>query len=161
MGKINKITEALKFLFIFKKPFFEKLDFIDVIIDNRPFFLVAWELRSGYKINIKEPSKTVKKTSSAVILKLHPSMEIITLTACNLWRKRSIDITLHHTEVDSATAAAFIQQLDPIQTLSAKERNIAVKNTSLTSIKNIIHIKFTVIHFPSTLHFKNESLKYP
>ncbi len=110
----------LKNLFDFNKPKFLKLDYIDIVVENKILFLVSWKSKSHNKIKIPRFRRTYHNHETAVILKLPPHTDELTITLHSLWRKRRYKILLKKIKLDKETSLHLITQFRPVEMLRLK-----------------------------------------
>jgi hypothetical protein len=128
MQFFQKFLSGLRYFFYFQRPVFGQLDFIDIVIDSKPVFLIAWELVNGYRLKIVEP-KTVFKKSGAAIIKLPDNALFVDIVACNFWRRRRIRIPLIYVKLDENTISYLVQQFQPVSSVQLRLGTCVVKNT--------------------------------
>ena len=82
---IKNIINIIFNLFDFKKPAFAYLNYIDLVINNKAYFLLTWRLENAFKLEIKNLKfVTLKKGGSAYIL-IPNEIEFIELFISNVW----------------------------------------------------------------------------
>lgn len=160
MQIIQPIASFLVSIFQFRKPIFSELDFIDLIIDNKPLLLIVWKIKWATKVKII-PLNEKFKNAGSFILKIPTDIEFIQIVAINLWRKNIREIQLKHTQLDDATSAFLIKQFQPLTTLEVKKSIITLRHIKSEGKKSIIHIKPFKVYPTVKLRIETEKFKYP
>jgi hypothetical protein len=120
MAFFKKLWQRLRFVFVFRCPAFTELNCIDIVIDNKPLFLLTWQLRRGYYVKLRPTGRRFQFSTGAAVIKLPPSADAVTIIAGNLWRKRKEKVLLSHYQLNDAAAAEIIQRLRPFDTMETK-----------------------------------------
>jgi hypothetical protein len=154
------ISSAIKFFFQFKKPSFIVLDFVDLIIDDHPIFLIVWKIKHGYKLTIK-PIKGNYSQSGSLVLKIPKNIYSIELIASNFWRSNKKPIEFKHFKFDKETASYLIQKFQPISTIEIKRTIVLIKNKEPIVKSVAIFVKPTKIYLKKTFKLIREQINYP
>ena len=91
---ITNIIRIIFNLFNFARPRFAELQYTDVVIRNKAYFLVSWRIERGYKLAIKSLRYRSFKRSGSAYIAVPDNVEILELVISNLWRASSQSITL-------------------------------------------------------------------
>jgi hypothetical protein len=161
MQRLQAILSAFRYFFLFRRPYFSQLDFIDLIIDNKAIFLIAWQIKRGHKIQIKPISKSHRRKEGALLLQIPSEIHSVEIIASNIWRKTRKTIYLKHTHFDDVSSSSLIKQFKPVTTTYIKQKTVSVRN-KLSRVKRIIPcIKSIKIRPVTTIKLKTEKFKYP
>ena len=90
-------------LFYFYKPVFLSLEYVDLVIDKKAFFLISWSIQNAYVIHIPELKfQSFKKQGSAYI-GVPQLVDEINIKISNSWYTRLVPIKLIRTEMSDQT----------------------------------------------------------
>lgn len=151
---LNKQLALLRYLFNFRKPVFTELDFVDLVIDDKPLFLIAWKSENAYLLNIKSFAKYYKGEGSAIIL-ISSSTNELTIKLKNIWRSTTLKIDVLHIQIDQRTASFLLDNIKqvklngevvwktPLSTLYVyiKELRISERVTGVKNLQAVIKDK--------------------
>lgn len=144
---INKLLATCCNLFNFKRPQFTQLDFIDLVIDDKPIFLLTWQSSNAHSLIIQSICK-YRLSQGSIIVQIPASLDHLTLRLKNTWRSTRLDVTILHTRLDQKTASMLLKQIRRVKSngeliwetpLSA----LVFHNTQLTIPKTITGTKRT------------------
>jgi hypothetical protein len=150
----------IQMLWNLRKPRFKNLDFVDLIIDEKPLFLLAWELSNGNGIRIINPSGLYRNPEGSIVITIPKDLDTITVTAFNYWRKNSVTVRLKHTQLDTETAASLIQNLRVFNTVKIKQSPLHVNIAQPGLRQTIIHLNTSGISIRNINAIKTLKLNY-
>src|SRR5690349_4990238 len=101
-------------LFHLRKPTISRLDYLDIVIQDKMLFLISWQFPRKYRLKISKHHKTYFSASGSVVVKLPPYTKSIHLTVSSVWRKTKITVPLKKVALDPQTAKWLIQQFNPM-----------------------------------------------
>jgi hypothetical protein len=110
----------IKKLLDFSKPRFLKLDYIDIIIEEKTLFLVAWKSKRHHKVKIYPVNKIYYDHETAVVLKIPADTSEVTIILYSFWRKRKYRVFLKKVKLDKETAQHLITKFKPVEMLKLK-----------------------------------------
>jgi hypothetical protein len=110
----------IRWLFSFRKPRFIECEFVDILIEEKPLFLIVWKLDGGYKICLKGTGIKLREKSGAKIIMLGNMPGSIRLTAHSFWRSTTVIISLKYIKLDDKSAAALLRELQNPTSLEVK-----------------------------------------
>lgn len=148
-------------LILFRKPKFAELDFVDLIIEDKPLFLIAWKIKNGYSIKLNPLHKTVRKVEGSFISELPPNTNSIELIASNFWRKNKRRIYLKHTKLNDVASQALIQQFKPLSTVEISDLIISTKNCNAIIKQANIQTRPFAITMKYNPNIKSTNINYP
>ena len=113
---IVRIILFLKYFFDFKRIEIQKLDFVDIIVNEKSLLLLSWKTSRRYFISI--PALHMKYTSAfnSIVLKIPDGIDKIKLVISSSWRTRKLIITLKRVELSDKASIYIIKQLIPLKT---------------------------------------------
>ena len=161
MKRLRAITRPLRFLFVFKKPVFIQMDYVDLVVDNRPLFVVCWYATSLYKLKIKPVKRSFFKKQGSFILQIPKETDVVEIIASNFWRRTNLIVPLKHIELDDKTSSLLIQKFKPLKTLEIKRAPLFLAGTKAVHPTFHIQPKQFQIHTRKTISVKIQNLKYP
>jgi hypothetical protein len=161
MHQLSVIFSAFRYFFLFKEPCFEHLDFIDLVIDDKPIFMVAWQLKWASTVRIRPVTKSYRKKEGSVLLHVPHNIQSVEIIASNFWRKKRKTVYFKHTRLDDAAARFLIKHFKPLTTVPAKRKVISLRDKLSSVKKAIIHVKVLSIHSKKTISLKSQKFKYP
>lgn len=94
---------------------FTELDFIDLIIDDKPIFLISWKTENAHRLKIKSIKKSNYGPNGSVILRLPRKLDQLIIIVSNIWRKQVLHVQLMHTELDTTTASFLLKEIKHVQ----------------------------------------------
>jgi hypothetical protein len=148
-------------VFNFRPPRIYNIDILDVVIEQHVLLLVSWEFKRKYCIHIKGIKKTYRSQHGSVVVKLPSTADNVQVTVRNFWRKRRFVTSLAKQKIDGPTAAALIQQLNPML-LPIVDNTIfsVITNPVSVSSGNIkLHHPLIKSAIPTTA-YNHENFKY-
>ncbi len=124
----------IRWLFTFRKPRFIECEFVDILIEEKPLFLIIWKLDGGYKICLKGTGIRFREKSGAKVIMLGNMPGSIRLTAHSFWRSTTVIIPLKYIQLDDKSARALLREL---------------KNPTSLEVKNLVpYLSCIVPHIP-------------
>jgi hypothetical protein len=100
---------------VFCKPIIVRLDFTSLVLEQRPFLVLTWKVKYGFKLRVDQTHITFYgKEGSAVVL-LQSPIDVAVISISNIWRTRKISLALKHTSLDSQTAAFLMKQIREVK----------------------------------------------
>lgn len=97
----------------FRKPATVSIDYIPLLIQQKPVLLLCWSFPHAYSLRLKPLKKTYHQASGAYILRLKEDCDELTLTIKSFWRKTTLKLKL----VPVPATPVMLQML---------ERNLAI-----------------------------------
>jgi hypothetical protein len=143
---LNKLLALLRYLFNFKRPVFTELDFVDLVIDEKPVFLIVWKSENAHLLKIKSFAKYYKEEGSAIILIPSTSNEL-TIKLKSIWRSTTLKVDILHTQIDQRTAAFLLDKIKQV-----KQNGEVIWNTPLSTLH--VYVKELRV-FKRVTGFKN------
>ncbi len=145
----------------FSKPRFLNLDYINIVVEEKMFFLVSWKSKRHHKVKISPPNKTYRNHETAIVLKVSaPTTELI-ITLHSLWRKCRYRVLLNKVKLDKETAQHLIIRFKPVEMLRLKTPAVnsvrTLRDTNLPFI--VIQKRNFKINIPS-LSINSDKLTY-
>lgn len=139
---LKSFPHWLKYLFNFRKPVFESFDCIDIIIEDKPLFLLTWRICNGYLVKLKSLKKSIVDAEGSAVIKLSPRQNKIIIEAKNFWRKTSLEIPLVKYRLDKKTADELITSFKPfnkhyLDNQAELNKQIIFTRKWITTIKKI------------------------
>lgn len=131
MQILKSILTLFRFLLIFNKPYFNGLDFIPVIIDNKPILLLTWHIENAYEIAINPLNARYKQRYGCVLLYLPPDVDSVEIIIQNIWKKTRKKILLKRTFLDEATALYLVKKLSPLTNIAINNKPIVFRSSKL------------------------------
>ena len=97
---IRRIYRFLRLLFHFRAPSLEDLDYIDVVVTQKPLLLISWNSKHPYLIKIPAVKKRYYTHSGSILIKLPTGLESIEIILWSLWRKRTYVLAINSIAID-------------------------------------------------------------
>ena len=161
MQSFREILSSFLFLFVFKKPRFAELGYIDLVIDDKPLLFIFWKLKYGNKLRLKQLKKTIRKKEGSLILKLPESIQAVDILISNTWRTNRKKIKINHTNLDKETAGLIIQQFQPLSNVKVKNTSVTVKRTKVSTPAKTIFLKPLRTSIKKQFRVKAGKFDYP
>lgn len=111
---LNKLFAVTRYFFNFKRPVFTELDFIDLVIDEKPLFLIVWQSKNAHLLKIKS-FKNYRKSEASVIVLIPSSVNHLTIQLKNIWRSIELRVDIHHTQIDEKTASFLFDKIKQVK----------------------------------------------
>lgn len=124
----------LKLLFCFKKPEIINLDYLYVLIKDKPTLFVVWEIKNVWSVKLIPFNRRFYKPQNAIIISIPQEQHKITFKAANFWRKKSISLTLCAVQLNELATAQLIQGFRPLN-------KVSVSTPHISAIRKIESIK--------------------
>jgi hypothetical protein len=175
---LSRLLAVSRYFFNFKKPVFTELDFIDLVVDEKPLFLIVWRSKNAHLLKIKS-FKKYRKSEGSVILLIPSSSNHLTIQLKNIWRSIELRVDIQHTQLDEKTASFLldkIKQVKPngeiiwrtplsmihlqVKQLIILKRIAGVKNTKPVLKQNNFKIKAIHLTIKKQPTLQSEKLKY-
>jgi hypothetical protein len=158
MQRLKAILSVFRYLVLFKKPSLSSLDYIDIIIEEKPVFLISWSAKNAYKVKLKPFNTTYWKKQVSLLLQTPPQLAFVELIVSNLWRDTKIKIELKHTKLDDKTASLLLKHFNPLSyNIQVNRKNVPRFSKKLVLSKKLKSVKTsTVLVKPAKIHLVNK-----
>lgn len=90
----NAVLYSFRTIIHFRKPPIVSIDYIPLLVQQKPVLLLSWNFPHAYSLRLKPMSKTYHQASGAYILRLDENCEEITLIIQSLWRQTKLKFKL-------------------------------------------------------------------
>ena len=111
-----KLTMSfIRNFFNFRKPIVSRLEYIDIVIQDKMLLLLSWEFPRRFWLRVSAPHKRYFSISGSVVLKIPKATTRIHVTVSNWWKKVHYTVELKKLSLDAITAKWLIHQLNPMQ----------------------------------------------
>jgi hypothetical protein len=160
LKRLKNIWYIIKLVFIFRKPRFIEIHHIDLIIEDRPFFLITWHLKNVLKLKILPLKKNYWENACSVIIKLPENTNIVYVKASNIWRSSKLKIILKHTRLNEATSQLLIQKPSQPDPVLIKKVTVLIQNMRANPIPSSITLKRTYIRIKNIFHLIKTKFNY-
>ncbi|TWI78004.1 hypothetical protein IQ13_4248 [Lacibacter cauensis] len=107
-------TSLFTRLFCFKKPRVIQLSYLPMLVKNKPFLFVAWELKHAYTVKFIPLRNRYHAAHNAAVVTIPAHFSQITFKAANYWRKTTIILQLQMVQLDEAATAQLIDGFQPL-----------------------------------------------
>lgn len=145
----------------FRSPIIHRLEYIDIVIDEKVLLLLTWDFEKKYSVSIPSIGKVYCNKSGAVIVKIPSHIHTVLVLVRNGWRKRKIQIQLAKVKLDSVTASMLIQQFQPFVMLQFQIAKPFVSKQIVGMELPAIAYRISNITVMSTnISFKDHNLSY-
>lgn len=144
----RKLLAVVRYFFNFRKPEFTEIDFIDLVIDNKPLFLLVWKSRNAHVLKIKSV-KTYRKSKGSVIILIPSSKNNLVIQLKNIWRSKKVKVDIQHIQLDNKTASLLLNKIKqinfngeivwktPLSAVSTHFKELIVQKR-IAGVKNIV-----------------------
>lgn len=124
----------LTLLFCFKKPKVINLDYLHVLIKDKPTLFVVWEIKNVWSVKLIPLNRRYYKPQNAIIISIPQEQHMITLKAASFWKKKSIRLSLCAVQLNELATAQLIQGFRPLN-------KVSVSTPHISAIRKIESIK--------------------
>jgi hypothetical protein len=104
----RRVYRCIQLLFHFRRPRVEFLDYIDVVVTQKPLLLISWTSKYPYLFEIPIVRKRYYTCSGSVLIKLPTGLETIEIIVRSLWRRRTYILHLKSFAIDSRTFGEYM-----------------------------------------------------
>ncbi|NRF37754.1 hypothetical protein [Pedobacter foliorum] len=140
--------------FVFQKPRFLDLEYVDYVIGSKPFFLISWNIRYAYKVRVKNTKFSSLETHSSAYIAIPVETDVLEVIISNSWRSERQFIKLTRVvisdkiEFNMCLTGDLKKKTEVImpspgtnpKTITVKTLNTSIKNLSGTP--KIINLKY-------------------
>jgi hypothetical protein len=144
----------IKNSFVFQKPRFLDLEYVDYIIGDKPYFLISWNIKYAYKIKVKNTKFSSLKKHSSAYIAIPSEIDILEVSISNCWRSERQFITLKRVlisdkiefnieptgDLKKRTEVMIPSLITSSKKVTINALNARIKN--LTSEPKIINLKY-------------------
>jgi hypothetical protein len=141
---IKNIISVIFNLFNFRKPRFAQLRYTDVVIDDRAFFLITWQLEAGYKLKIKSLNYRSYKSSGSAYIAIPADVDHIELVTSNVWKYATKQITLVRQPILSQVDFFPVKQFEALA--AAPQISLVLKTPRLRRPESNLQVPVFAIH---------------
>lgn len=135
-----RILKQFRRLFDFHQPRLRHLDYIDLVVGNKPVLLLTWDAVHADRICILPGKLVYHTTSGGIICKLPPGTEFVDVILHNLWRSKKISIKLQQIAADPQTLAYLNELLHEKLTLTNTQPAIIAQLPELKNMQPAISL---------------------
>ena len=161
MSPLYYYIKSLKYFLSFKPPVVIDLSSIDIIIAQKPLYLLSWTFARFYKLKILELNKTYYSKSGSVILKIPDSTNSITLIVSTIWHKRQFIRPLKKMKLEDAIAQLLIGALNPMKTFPVNLQSAVISKMTGHVLIPIVNLKTKPIEISQALKPQRIDIKPP
>lgn len=123
-----------------------QLSYLPVLVKDKPILFIAWEIKNAYCVKFIPLRRRYYTKKNAVLISTPNHLHQVTLKVSNIWRKTTINLSIHAIQLDEAAMAQLINAFHPL--------NKTKVNAPLAAhINNQLFIK------PLTIHQYNSAIK--
>jgi len=105
---LSRIYRGIRLLFHFQAPRLEQLNYLDVVVTQKPLLLVSWNSKYHYLIKIPVVKKRYHTRSGSVLIKLPTGLGSIEILVWSLWRKRTYVLPINSFAIDPRAFEQYI-----------------------------------------------------
>jgi len=152
-------------LFSFKRPVIQQLTCQRLYVQQRPCILLQWHILYAWNIRILPLRRHYKMGSGSLVLTIPPGLNVITITAVNIWGRVKQQLVLRSVPLDGATEQAISrapqlrdQPMPAVKNYKLPLRAARLHQQGLTvsSLKTKLHRPQASVH-PFKFIFKDPS----
>ncbi len=135
MKTLIRLFRKTALVFDLRRPQFRRLDFIDIVLENKLLLLLSWDIAHATKIRIRPGKAYYRNTCGAAICKLPMGAESVDIRINNLWRATTISLPLKRITVDKEVLHFLNQHfVAPPFTVTAIQPALRLKDQSIVNL---------------------------
>lgn len=152
---IKNIIPIISNLFNFRQPGFVRLSYTDIIISDKAYFLMSWELDQGNKLQIKSLNYCTYKHSGSAYIAIPAGVDRIELVIANVWRSTMKEVILLRESMETQVDFFPIPLYEAVTARSIYMPQIShtLKTPQPSDIINKLQIPVFAIHTKNLTQF--------
>jgi len=103
-----------KQVFCFRKPVFQVIYYLPLVISGRKFLVFYWEIEGPFRVFFPRMKYRFTDPKGFAILKLPDDATKVEVIVRSIWRKTKMSWDIKSIELDRVTLSALIQGLNPM-----------------------------------------------
>jgi hypothetical protein len=105
---LHRFYRCILLLFHFRPPRLQDLDYLDLVVTQKPLLLISWNADFPYVIKIPIVKKRYSSRSCSVLIRLPTGLQSLKIVVCSLWRKRTYVLAINSIAIEPGAFRHYI-----------------------------------------------------